>query len=90
MRHLKERWMKHLAFNSLRGLIRFLFTIPGRVRLLWRTLLVWCRVSRIYHRSGMEGLKRWRSVRGIRKGILRRKSSPGKGSSRTPFPPYQG
>jgi hypothetical protein len=81
--------MRVLIFNALRYCIRTLFTIPERVRRLRRTLLVWCRISRIYHESGVEGLKRWRTVRGVSRDNLRRKSSPRSNNNRTPFPPYR-
>jgi len=57
--------VKALAFKIARGIVRFFYSIPGRVRRLWRTLLVWGRVSRIYHESGLEGLRRFRRVRGV-------------------------
>jgi len=82
--------MRDWTFNVVRLLVRSAYSIPGRVRQLWRTLLVWGRVSRVYHESGMQGLKRWRSVRGVSKDNLRRKVSRGKDSNQTPFPPYRG
>ncbi len=78
--------MKDQAFKVARGVFRFFFSLPRRVRHLWRTLLAWCRISRIYHHSGMEGLKR--SVRGVSKDNLRRKASPKSGSNHT-RPPFR-
>lgn len=81
--------MKALAFKIARGIVRFLFSIPGRVRRLWRTLLVWGRVSRIYHESGLEGLRRFRRVRGVSRENLRRKASLRKDTPQSPYPPYR-
>ena len=79
---------KETIFKISRGIVRFLFSLPRRVRRFWRTLLVWYRISRIYHREGTKGLKRFRRVRGVSKGNLRRKAWRGPGSSQT-RPPFR-
>jgi hypothetical protein len=81
--------VKALAFKIARGIVRFLYSIPGRVRRLWRTLLVWGRVSRIYHESGLEGLRRFRHVSGASRENLRRKVSLRKDTPPSPYPPYR-
>ena len=79
---------KETIFKITRGIVRFLFSLPRRVRRVWRTLLVWYRISRIYHRGGTEELKRFRSVRGVSKDNLRRKSWRESDNSRT-RPPFR-
>ena len=78
--------MKNLVFDVTRSIIRFLFLLPGGVRHAWRTLLVWTRLAWIYHRSGTEGLKRFRSVRGVSKDNLRPKSMQESDNNRTQPP----
>lgn len=78
--------MKDQAFRIIQYGFRFFYFLPRGVRRLWRTLLDWGRVFRIYHQSGMEGLRRFQSVRGLKKDNLRRKSSLGKDSNHIRFP----
>ena len=46
------------AFKLIRGIVRLLYKLPGRVRPVWRTLLAWGRLSRIFYRGGMEAVSR--------------------------------
>jgi hypothetical protein len=68
--------MKNLLFNLCRGLVRLLYTFPGRVRPVWRTLLAWCRIPRAYHRGGVEAINRKRKLK--------------KDIGESQFPPYMG
>ena len=70
--------MKAQAFRIFRYVFRFVYSLPKRVRPLWRTLLGWCCLARIFFRGGMAAVElRRNSVRGINK-------------SPSPFPPYRG
>lgn len=45
-------------FNLARAVVRFTYSLPGGARRCWRVLLVWGRISRVYHRGGMEAVNR--------------------------------
>lgn len=45
-------------FNLARAVVRFTYSLPRGARRFWRVLLVWGRISRIYHRGGMEAVNR--------------------------------
>jgi hypothetical protein len=68
--------MKDQAFKVFRCGFRFLFSLPRRVRPLWRTLLAWGRLSRVFFRGGMEAVSRKNELK----------------PSKPPFPnyPYRG
>jgi len=66
--------LKDLIFSGLRLGVRLAYSLPIWVRHLWRTLLVWGRISRIFVRSGMEGVNRKNELK----------------QGKPPFPPYRG
>ena len=66
----------NLIFKFLRLGVRLSYSVPGRVRLLGRTLLGWSRLARIFYRGGMEAVNRRTWLKPDR--------------SQSPFPPFLG